>query len=119
MDGPGGQADDRADRVVGLPPSLPLIISQTGRHRHLPQTPTVVSTLQQISLNIALLDKVGCPVIGDFQKCQCHLILKTPHDTKYGNKKEGVCWVPLYGTIMFLHQIPATPTKASNGETEE
>ena len=46
MDGSGGQADDRADRVVGLPPPLPLVISQTGRHRHLPQTPAVVSTLQ-------------------------------------------------------------------------
>ena len=45
-----------------------------------------------------LLDKVGCAASSWSQK-----------------DVSEISWVPLCKTIMFLHQIPATPTKASNG----
>ena len=41
--------------------------------------------------NISLPDKVGGMVIGDFQKCQCHLMFKkAPHETIYCHEKK-VC----------------------------
>ena len=41
----------------------------------------------------ALLDKVGCAVIVDFQRDRCHLMLKDDHtraDIIYGHRKK-VC----------------------------
>ena len=70
-----------------------------------------------VESDYALLDEVGCTVIGDFQKFQCYLMFKSSIWDQIWSKKEGVSgiehfyWVPLYGTIMFLfiHQILATP----------
>ena len=60
---------------------------------------------------LALLDKVGFVVIGDFQMDQHHLLLKAslkttrPHKTIYGHKKKSgtkdFYWVPLYGIKQF------------------
>ena len=44
----------------------------------------------QVRFLRALLDKVGCVVIGDFQMDQCHIMLKDDHTRPYmyGHKNE-------------------------------
>ena len=68
----------------------------------------------------SLLDKMGCAVIGNFQKHQFHLILTMYWRATCGHEKK-VCleWKISIGSTTWnnnvsIHQIPATPTKSSN-----